>query len=147
MKRFACISLCATCACSPIQVATPATVPVGTLYQDVDAPLAYKSLGLRETDATAFDEVHAEACQYALVVPPAVGVGFLNDPTSTNMTRMPTLGIAWGDAGFQRVVALAKAQTKAPLLDVRFDLHTTALASIFIKSCLELHASTPRAPR
>jgi hypothetical protein len=65
-------------------------------------------------------------------VPPAGSV-----PTS--------IGVAWGDGGYQK--AMAAAQAKVPgqrLFDVRADVHVTSVLGVFRRQCLEVHAAAAR---
>jgi hypothetical protein len=125
--------------CAPIYLPTPGTLPLGTVFQNSHGPLAYRS---PTEPGVVRTQVTGEACSDALVVPPAFGAGFLVDPTQTNLSKIPTLGIAWGDAGIARAVADAKEHAAGGrLYDVRIDAHTTSVLGVYLHLCTEVHAT------
>jgi len=90
-----------------------------TVYEDVSAPLEYRADLVRGTR-----EVRGEACQTGIFLPVI--------PAS----------IAWGDGGYRDAVRVAQAQAPdASLTDVRADIHTISILTIFRQQCVVVTAA------
>jgi hypothetical protein len=93
-----------------------------TVYEDVSAPLDY-----RADVARGGREVRGEACQTGIFLPVI--------PAS----------IAWGNGGYRD--AVREAQSHAPgasLTDVRADLKTISILTIFRQQCVVVTAAASR---
>jgi len=115
VKPLLFLLLCAGCV--PPNVLGPATV-----FEDVVAPLDY-----RGELAKPGEEVRGEACQMGIFVP----VIFAS--------------IAWGAGGY--AAAIRDAQAKAPgalLTDVRADMHSISVLTIFRQQCVVVTAAASR---
>jgi len=90
-----------------------------TVYEDVSAPREYRADLVRGTR-----EVRGEACQTGIFLPVS--------PAS----------IAWGDGGYRDAVRVAQAQAPdASLTDVRADIHTISILTIFRQQCVVVTAA------
>jgi hypothetical protein len=115
VKPLLILLLCAGCV--PPNVLGPATV-----FEDVSAPLEY-----RGELAKGGEEVRGEACQMGIFIP----VIFAS--------------IAWGAGGYAE--AIRDAQAKAPgalLTDVRADMHSISVLTIFRQQCVVITAAASK---
>jgi hypothetical protein len=124
-------------------VARPGVVQSGTVFESAAGPLSYQAPTPRDVagPAQAARTARGEACQHAIVLPIALAAVFFDKPTSTDLSRVPPLGVAWSDGGYAR--ALAEAHASAPggvLYNVRADTHVTAVLGVYVRSCLEINA-------
>jgi len=142
MTRAAIFAL--TCiACAPQYVARPGVSRAGTVFEQATGALSYQSPTARDVVRTSREPhtVRGESCQHAIVLPVAFAATFFQKPTSTDVSRIPPLGVAWGDGGYARALEEARAAAGgAELYDVRADTHVTAILGIYVRSCLEVHA-------
>ena len=116
--RVLLLVFCAGCATPGMgHVLGPATV-----YEDVSAPLEYRS-----DPAAGTREVRGEACQTGIFLPVI--------PAS----------IAWGDGGYRDAVRVAQAQAPdSSLTDVRADIHTISILTIFRQECVVVTAAASK---
>jgi hypothetical protein len=137
------VAATACCACAPAYVARPGVSLAGTVLETATGPLSYQAATPRDAGAATIARrtVRGEACQHAIVLPVASAAVFFGKPTSTDVSRVPPLGVAWGDGGYARALEGARASARgATLYDVRADTHITAILGVYVRSCLEVHA-------
>ena len=115
MRTLAIAVFCAGCATPGAgHVLGPATV-----YEDVSAPIDYRADLGRGTR-----EVRGEACQTGIFLP------------------VIEASVAWGDGGYRDAIRVAQAQApEASLTDVRADIHTISVLTIFRQQCVVVTAA------
>jgi hypothetical protein len=85
--------------------------------------------------------VRGESCQHAIVLPITLAAVFLEKPASTDVSRIPPLGVVWGEGGYARAIDEARTSAGgAVLYNVRADTHVTAILGVYVRSCLEINA-------
>jgi hypothetical protein len=120
----------------------------GTVYQGTTDGVQYRSSLPRDIKNAAPPlQAAGAACRYSLSFPPDPPTPFYGSQWVVQQLplRQPLVILA-GDAGY--VTAMEEASRSvggAALYDVRADMHTTAVLSLFRRDCLEIHAAA--APR
>lgn len=129
-------------ACTPIGRGPPLLALEGNVFADLDGPVAYASPTPRDVAGASPDrQVKGEACLDAIALP----LGYLVPLFTGSGSPIPSLGVAWGDGGFRRALADAKASApEGHLYDVRADMHTRSILGVWIHHCLEVHAAVAR---
>jgi hypothetical protein len=113
VRALAIAAFCGGCATA--HVLGPATI-----YEDVSAPIEYRADVVR-----GGREVRGEACQTGIFLP------------------VFDASVAWGDGGYRDAVRVAQAQAPEALLtDVRADIHTISVLTIFRQQCVVVTAAT-----
>jgi hypothetical protein len=107
-------------ACAPPAILGPAAI-----FEDVAAPLDYRAeLG------QGGQEVRGEACQTGIFLP---------------LIYEGTVGVAWGQGGYADAIRDARAKAKgASLTDVRADVHSISVLTIFRQQCVVVTAAASK---
>ncbi len=133
----------ACAACGPPYVARPGVLAQGTVFEQASGPLSYRApagpdVGRAAPRATAY----GESCQYGIILPLSAAATFFSKPTSDDVGRIPPLGVVWGKGGYADAMAQAQRDAvRGRLYDVRADLHVSSVLGIYIRNCVEVHAS------
>jgi hypothetical protein len=111
------------------------------LYQDTLDAMDYRSALPRDFTVHAFRDVYAEACRTVLALPTSPPTPFIGSDAVANYIPNTPVFVLFGDASYASAVAKARAIAGSDrLLDVRADIHTTAVLGIWREECLELRA-------
>ncbi len=136
------------CACLPSvrprasYEANPQLIPAGqfVIFQDSTGALSYHAPTGRDVrKLVTTRRVEGRACQRGLQLPfePLIAAASSAQPYPAS------IGVGWGDGGYRR--ALADARRGLPrdsiLYDVRADLATQVILSIYRESCLIVNAA------
>ena len=137
------VAALACASCGPPYVARPGVLPEGTVFEEATGPLSYQASTPRDVGRVApRGEAHGEACQYGIIVPISAASTFFRNPTADDVARIPPLGVVWGEGGY--AAAMADAQQSAGggrLYDVRADLHISSVLGVYVRDCVDVHAS------
>ncbi len=137
-----CCALACAC-CAPPYVARPQVLTTGTIFEHASGPTSYQAPAPRDVGRAApRGTAYGESCQYGIILPVSLAAVFLSPPASDDVARIPPLGVVWGEGGYAD--ALARADRDAMggrLYDVRADLHVSSVLGVYVRQCVEVHAS------
>jgi hypothetical protein len=139
---FACV---ATTGCLVPQSALP--VPSATILQVTRDAAQYRSPLPRDVQgARSFEPTRGESCRTMLSWPSNPPTPFVGSAAAASLLPWPSFSVLWGNDGYVKATALAleHAGGGGTLIDVRADVHTTAVLGIWRRECIEVHAVVAR---
>jgi hypothetical protein len=117
----------------------------GTLFQGTTNGVQYRSALPRDVShpPSTPREAYGQSCTTTLTFPMSPSTPFYGSDVALQVLNLrQPLALIVGDAGFAAAVANARQSVQnAPLYDVRVDLHTITVLSLYRRDCLEIHAS------
>jgi hypothetical protein len=127
---------------------SPLPVPSYTVVHDTRDPAQYRSALPRDvqTPPKQWAEARGESCRTMLSFPPNPPTPFLGSETAAALIPWPSVDATFGNDGYARAVAkaLQDFDEGSTLVDVRTDLHTTAILGIWRRECIEVRGIVPR---
>ncbi len=118
------------------------SVPSYTLAHATRDPAEYRSAAPRDVQSppARWPEAHGQACRTLLTFPPEPPTPFLGSAAAASLVPWPSFDATWGNDGYAKAVANAlDSAGGGTLIDVRADVHTTAILGIWRKECIEVH--------
>ncbi len=111
------------------------------VVQDTRDPAQYRSPLPRDVQGAALQhEAHGESCRTMLSFPVNPPTPFIGSATAASLLPWPSYDITWGNDGYAKAVAKAlQSAGGGTLVDVRADVHTTAVLGILRWECIEVH--------
>jgi len=139
----ACSVALALCSCEPPYVARPRVLTSGTVFELASGPTSYRAPGPRDVRRAApHRNAYGESCQYGVVLPVSLAAAVLSAPASDDVARIPPLGVVWGKGGYADALAEAHRDAAGGMLyDVRADIHFSSVLGVYVRKCVEVHAS------
>jgi hypothetical protein len=126
---------------------SPVHVPDPTLYDGTRDVMQYRSPIPKDVQPAVVTGQQAlgVACSTTIAFPPLPPALFLGSETVINYIPWPSFTIGAGDRGYAAAMRKAhEAAGEGTLVDVRADLHTTAVLGIWRRDCTEVHAAITR---
>jgi hypothetical protein len=122
-------------------------IPSYTLVHATTDPAQYRSALPRDVTAPQKPgpEASGEACRTMITFPPEPPTPFLGSASVASLIPWPSVDATWGNDGYAKAVAKAvDGVGGGTLIDVRTDVHTTAILGIWRKECIEVHGRLAR---
>lgn len=126
---------------------SPVHVPDTTVYDGTKDVMQYRSPLPRDTAPVAVTGQQAlgVSCSTTIAFPPLPPALFLGSESVINAIPWPSFTIGAGDRGYASAMRKAhEAAGDGTLVEVRADLHTTAVLGIWRRDCTEVHAAVAR---
>jgi len=139
--RLALAALAATSVGCAIPQGTAPT-PYALLHSTRD-PAQYRSANPRDVQAPPkeWPQASGEACRTMFWWLPNPPTPFLGSQTAASLLPYPSFDVAWGNAGYAKAVKVAlESAGGGTLVDVRADVHTVSVLSVWRRECIEVHA-------
>jgi hypothetical protein len=119
------------------------------VVQDTRDPAQYRSALPRDVQGSTLlaQEAYGESCRTMLSFPTNPPTPFLGSATAASLLPWPSYSVTWGNDGYAKAVAKALQRAGGgTLVDVRADLHTTAVLGILRWECIEVHGLVAKTP-
>ncbi|HTR03873.1 MAG TPA: hypothetical protein VMN82_11810 [Thermoanaerobaculia bacterium] len=126
---------------------SPVHVPDATIYDGTRDVMQYRSPIPKDVQPAVVTGQQAlgVACSTTISFPPLPPALFLGSESVINYIPWPSFTVGAGDRGYAAAMREAhEAAGDAALVDVRADLHTTAVLGIWRRDCTEVHAAVAR---
>jgi hypothetical protein len=138
-------SISCTWACATPQ--TPIHIPDTTVYDGTTDVMQYRSPLPKDAQPVAVTGQQAVgvSCSTTIAFPPLPPALFLGSESVINALPWPSFTVGAGDRGYAAAMRQAhQAAGEGTLVDVRADLHTTAVLGVWRHDCTEVHATIAR---
>ena len=129
---------------------SPVHVPDTTIYDGTRDVMQYRSPMPKDAQAQVVtgERVLGVSCSTTIALPFLPISVFYGSQTVINAIPWPAFTVGAGDRGYAAAMKQARdAAGTGTLVDVRADLHSTAVLSIWHHDCTEVHAAIARKPQ
>jgi hypothetical protein len=126
---------------------SPVHVPDATIYDGTRDVMQYRSPMPKDAQPAVVTGQQAlgVSCSTTIAFPPLPPALFLGSESVINAIPWPSFTVGAGDRGYAAAMRKAhEAAGEGILVDVRADLHTTAVLGIWRRDCTEVHAAITR---
>ena len=126
---------------------SPVHVPDATIYDGTRDVMQYRSPLPRDAQPAIVtgQQVLGVSCSTTISLPFNPPALFYGSETVISYIPWPSFTVGAGDRGYAAAMQRAyEAAGTGTLFDVRADLHTTSVLSIYRRDCTEVHASVAR---
>ena len=126
---------------------SPVHVPDTTIYDGTRDVMQYRSPLPRDAQPTTVgrEQVQGVSCSTTIALPFLPIAVFYGSQSLINAIPWPAFTVGAGDRGYAAAMQQAReAAGTGTLVDVRADLHSTTVLSIWHHDCTEVHAAVAR---